>query len=104
MSRLLIVVAALCMGAVCYWAYRKKCYEESQKHHSLESYEPQNMGSRKYFGWGREYGSGQWDTHDDRYFCYPASLREFWQCLPGYSLHKDTNTGFLQCCVNEMNY
>jgi len=78
--------------------------KKNDESHTDEHYEPQNMGSRKYWGWGREYGWSQGESHQDRYFCYPASQREFWNCLPGYSLKKDAVTGFLQCCVNELNY
>ncbi len=74
-----------------------------------ENYEPQNMGSRRYWGWGRQYGYGLPEHGEDHGFCIPLMRRKYnwaWRgkCPAGYSKHMNPITGYEECCVNSRNY
>jgi len=76
--------------------------EKSQK--ISETYEPRQMGGRRYWGFGRKYGTPLQDHRENHGFCYPSSLRNHTRCLPGYQLYLNNFTGRRECCVNRSNY
>lgn len=69
-----------------------------------EMYEPQNMGSRRYWGFGRENAYSIFDHHEDHGPCYQASQNEYRECLPGYTRHYNKVLDQIECCVNLANY
>jgi hypothetical protein len=70
--------------------------------HIDENYEPQDMGTRKYWGFGRDYGYSYDDTGQQDNFCYISSP-EF-LCVQGYEKVVNSRTKREECCVNAYNY
>lgn len=94
--------------AVCVWlsfgcGLSGKCGECGECG-ECEQYEPRQMGSRRYWGFGRENAYGYLDHHEEHGRCYPASQTEHSGCLSGYRLHQNMFTGRPECCVNVSNY
>jgi len=69
-----------------------------------EGYEPQNMGSQRYHGFGRQNAYNTFDHHEDHGPCYQSGQNEHRSCLPGYTRFVNTYTDQVQCCVNLANY
>lgn len=65
-----------------------------------ENYEPQDMGSRRFWGYGREYGYAL-GTHDDTYgLCHETTPDD--NCVSGF--FKNIKNKKHYCCVNPSNY
>ena len=71
---------------------------------SNEGYEPHNMGSRRYWGFGRQYAYSTLDHHEDHGPCYMSGQNEHRACRPGYTRFVNKYTDQNQCCVNLSNY
>jgi hypothetical protein len=67
-----------------------------------EGFDPQDMGGRKYFGFGREYGYSVFDMEGAPEICYQTTPE--YVCMPGYNRKRNYKTGQDQCCVNGSNY
>ena len=70
--------------------------------HTKEKFDPQDMGGRNYWGFGREYGYAQWDNDYMPEICY--QITPHYMCRPGYTRKINPNTGGSECCVNSYNY
>jgi hypothetical protein len=73
------------------------------KPHIFDEYEPQNMGSHKYWGFGRDYGYSIDDTLQRDNFCYQVTFDNYY-CQPGYHRRTNPNTLRQECCVNRFNF
>lgn len=72
------------------------------KNPSKEHYEPRDMGSRHYWGFGREYAYSFDDTKEEQNFCYLITPDTV--CMPGYKHSINPETLGNQCCVYWTNY
>ena len=70
--------------------------------HTKERFDPQDMGGRNFWGFGREYGYAQWDNDYLPQMCYQISSRYF--CRPGYHRAINPATGGSECCPNSYVY
>lgn len=96
-SSVILVIILIVLAVLDYKFYLRNSESE-------EDYEPQNMGSRRYWGFGRENAYGVYDHFENHGPCYQASQNEFRKCLPGYEMYTNNYTGRLECCVNASNY
>jgi hypothetical protein len=69
---------------------------------TLERYEPEDMGGRRYWGFGREYGYSVDDTKQQLNFCYQITPN--YVCRAGYTRSINAVTRREECCVNRYNY
>lgn len=90
----LIVCGVLAIAALSYFFLYKKG--------SLENFDPQDMGGRKFFGFGREYGYSPDDMDGAPDICYQVTPE--YVCMPGYDRKRNYKTGMDQCCVQDSNY
>ena len=91
-SSQIIILSVIVLGLVFALNYRK------------EGYEPHNMGSRRYWGFGRQNAYSVLDHHEDHGPCYQSGQREHKACLPGYTRYVNRYSDQVQCCVNLSNY
>ncbi len=66
-----------------------------------ESFDPQDMGGRTFFGFGRPYGYSVFDT-DAPQNCYQNDPLQV--CRPGYTRSINNLTWRDECCSNATNY
>ena len=91
------MVAATSVAIYCLYKMCKK-----NDTHMKENYDPQDMGSRNYWGFGREYGYPQRDMDNSRPVCYQISPRHI--CREGYSRRINSISMGDECCVNNYVY
>ena len=70
--------------------------------HTKERYDPQDMGGRNFWGFGREYGYAQWDNDYFPELCYQVTPH--YMCRPGYTRKINPQTNGSECCSNAYNY
>ena len=98
------IVLIVVVAVVAILLFTQRCQPAKDCKKCAEDYEPQNMGSRRYWGFGRENAYSVDDHQENHGPCYPASLREYRPCVAGYSLYTNKQTGRLECCVNASNH
>lgn len=62
------------------------------------------MGGRRYWNAGREYGTAEFEHNEGNISRYPKSQREDRPCLNGYHEFIHRATGATWCVVNDSNY
>ena len=95
-----ILYAAISVAVVAViYIIRKKCENHSS---TSENFDPQDMGSRNFWGFGREYGYPNWDLDFSTQVCYQVTPR--FLCRPGYSRKINPSTGGSECCRDRYVY
>jgi len=93
------IIATIVGIAVAYVFLRKPSTNTRKTRVVLtEHYDPQDMGGRNYWGFGREYGYPSRDMDHPQQQCYQVSNRHL--CREGYSRKINPVTLGDQCCVN----
>jgi len=67
-----------------------------------EYFDPQDMGGRKFWGWGRSYGYPQSDMDFAPEICYQVTRN--YLCREGHTRKINPVTNGDQCCVNNFVY
>lgn len=93
------IAAASTIACVLYIAIKK---DSTDRGVLKENYDPQDMGDRNYWGFGREYGYPQRDMDIGKTICYQISPRHI--CRDGYSRRINSITMGDECCVNNYVY
>lgn len=88
----IFIVAAILIAVVAFIYYYRR---------DVEGFDPQDMGGRKFFGFGREYGYSKFDV-DSSDHCYQSTTSD--ACEPGYSRRINAQTSTIECCGNKSNY
>jgi len=107
MSNHITIVAIIVASATIYcllknWGNRPNSLAGAKNNTIKENYDPQDMGGRNYWGFGREYGYPQRDMDYVQPICYQISPRHL--CREGYSRKINSITLGDECCVNNYVY
>jgi hypothetical protein len=100
-TTIIVTSVAIC----CIYYSFKGCSKSTSTYNQRtikENYDPQDMGGRNYWGFGREYGYPQRDMDITQPICYQISSRHL--CREGYSRKINTITMSDECCVNNFVY
>lgn len=71
-------------------------------YNTKEGYEPQDMGSRRYWGFGKEAAYSYDDNRQNDNFCYLTTPEYI--CRPGFKNVFNELLKRDECCVNTVNY
>jgi hypothetical protein len=97
------IAAIIVTSTAIYYLFNYCGKPRTSKHIIIkENYDPQDMGGRNYWGFGREYGYPQRDMDITQPICYQISSRHL--CREGYSRKINTITMSDECCVNNFVY
>lgn len=89
-------------GVLCEKSLNSALQRSPMAYSDIEFYDPQDMGGRNYWGFGRPYGYPQRDMDFAQQICYQVSSREL--CREGYSRNVNPSTLGDECCVNSFVY
>jgi hypothetical protein len=71
-------------------------------YNTKENYEPQDMGSRRFWGFGKESAYSYDDTRENQNFCYITTPD--YMCMPGYKKIFNELLKREECCTSVINY
>lgn len=97
-----IALIILASGVIYYVMSRPQVKLQNHAKSMREHYDPQDMGGRKFWGFGREYGYAQRDMDHPAQVCYQISSRHL--CREGYSRKINPVTLGDECCANSFVY
>jgi len=98
MDKNLVIVCLLSAAAIA--VYITFFHKSSTK--VSEYYDPQAMGGRKFWGWGRSYAYPQSDMDFAPEICYQVERN--YLCREGHTRKINPVTNGDQCCVNNFVY